>query len=126
MFVRDAPESPTPAHSDPDVSQPQTPILKILSNQEDTHIASPNFSGTSAAVDHNAASQLHELPHEVLDDILKYLIHDAPKLLPFEQRASLSFESFASVPPIPQDAKSIFNFVLQPFLLGLLLRCLQY
>lgn len=87
-------------------------------------MASPIPSGISAMGSLNAASKLHELPHEVLIDILNCLMHDAPTLLPFEKRASLSFESFASAPPIPPDAKSILNFVLLPFFLVEIL--LQY
>ena len=59
----------------------------------------------------NEAKVVYNLPFELMDIILDHLVH-TPKVLPFENRASLSTESFASAPPhIPEDKKSLKDFV---------------
>lgn len=77
-----------------------------------------NLTGVSARINGpNAASALYKLPNELLDRILKHLVHESPKLLPFNDRASLSTESFASAPPhIPEDIMYLRKFVRHHFL----------
>ncbi|KAG0645638.1 hypothetical protein D0Z07_8617 [Hyphodiscus hymeniophilus] len=58
-------------------------------------------------------STFETIPEEILEIILKYLVQDPAKLSPFQDRASLSFESFASaLPHVPEDANNILTFRL--------------
>jgi hypothetical protein len=59
------------------------------------------------------ASAFESIPKELIDCILEYL--EPAKLLPFDQRESLSFESFASAPPhVPDGGNDIHTFVRHP------------
>ncbi|KAF7856061.1 hypothetical protein EAF04_010016 [Stromatinia cepivora] len=42
---------------------------------------------------------IFKLSNEILENILEYLVHNSGKLIPIDHRASLSVESFQSMPP---------------------------
>ncbi|KAI9650457.1 hypothetical protein NHQ30_000472 [Ciborinia camelliae] len=42
---------------------------------------------------------IFKLSNEILENILEYLVHNSGKLIPIDHRASLSVESFQSIPP---------------------------
>lgn len=91
----------------------QTTVINVPFNEEDENSsASTAVNGTPTNDGLNTVSRFHQLPDELLDHILGYLVHDSAKLLPFDRRASLSTESFASAPPhIPEDTINLNTFV---------------
>jgi hypothetical protein len=106
------------------VQDDESPTLLTGSPQLRTTDASSNtYDGNSTpppAIEGNASSgaansppSFQHLPNEVLEHILDYLVHDSAKLLPIDQRASLSTESFVSAPPryLDEDQNNLGKFV---------------
>jgi hypothetical protein len=115
MAVQGSAGPPATVQPEPGTQQLQTSIGNLLSNHADEEESASRSTNGSPTIDSpNATSHFHELPDELLDHILGYLVHDSAKLLPFDRRASLSFESFASAPPhVPEDTNNLNTFVRQ-------------
>lgn len=90
-----------------------TDVANLLPNhQEEEKSTSTSAYAAPRACGPNADSAVYRLPFELLDQILNFLVHESPNLLPFDKRSSLSTESFASAPPhVPEDIIYLHKFV---------------
>lgn len=57
------------------------------------------FSLCKSRTPESKLTPIFQLSNEVLENILEYLVHNSGKLIPIDHRASLSVESFQSMPP---------------------------
>ncbi|EDO02094.1 hypothetical protein SS1G_04570 [Sclerotinia sclerotiorum 1980 UF-70] len=59
---------------------------------------------------------IFKLSNEILENILEYLVHNSGKLIPIDHRASLSVESFQSMPPQSLEDTNITTTLVWDFL----------
>ncbi|TGO36591.1 hypothetical protein BHYA_0120g00150 [Botrytis hyacinthi] len=71
-------------------------VLNFCLTQRRFHRA---YSLCKSRTPRSKLTPIFKLSNEVLENILEYLVHNSGKLIPIDHRASLSVESFQSMPP---------------------------